>query len=105
MAAVFGAVAFALGAALSFIPGLHDRAGVLVLGGIIAAIGAITLVAGLSDVPGGQSDALIPEWDDWEREGKRSTSRLGLSLLGGFVAAGLVLLSNWALLALGVPSS
>jgi hypothetical protein len=85
IAAVLGVSAFALGAGLSFLPGLAGGAGVLILCGGVALLGAVLLFTGL-------------------RDADRSNSRTGLSMLGGFVAAGLILLSNWVMLVLGAPA-
>lgn len=82
-AAIFGALGFAAGAGLSFL--LGEGAGPMALGAAVAGIGAILLSGGLSDAD-------------------RDLSRMGLAMLGGFVAAGMVLISNWALLALGVSA-
>lgn len=84
-AATFGALGFVAAAVLSLI--LPNGAGLVALGGVIAVLGARVLLQGLSD----------PD---------RGASRTGLAMLGGFVAAGMILISNWALLALGVsPAS
>ncbi|MEZ5995290.1 MAG: hypothetical protein R3C25_06010 [Hyphomonadaceae bacterium] len=78
LGAVMLPIALVLGAALSFVPGLGDGAGVLVLGGFVAFIGASQIYYGLEE-------------KDLEK------CRTGLSMLGGFVAAALVLLSNWVM--------
>lgn len=75
---------FVAGAGLSLF--LGDGAGLMALGVLIAVLGAIVLVGGLGDA-------------------ERNGSRVGLSILGGFVAAGMILISNWALLALGVSAA
>jgi hypothetical protein len=77
----FSALFFVLGAGLSFVPGLASCSGVLALGGAIALWGALVVAAGLST-----------------RE--RLFTRIGLTILGGFVAAGLILAADWSLKAL-----
>lgn len=70
-----GIVAFLAGAGASFLLGGYP--GVLVLAGLILLYGLFVLSAGL-------------------RIGSRANCRLGLSILGGFIGAGLILVSNWA---------
>lgn len=76
----FGAIAFLLGIAFSFVAG--EAAGILVLGVALAVLGGAQLSWGLSHAD-------------------RDFTRTGLSVLGGFVAAGLIQLSSWAVTALG----
>jgi hypothetical protein len=71
---IYALFAFVLGAAIALVAG--DNAGVLGLGALILVAGAAELVAGL-------------------RGGNLELSRAGLATLGGFVAAGLILISNW----------
>jgi hypothetical protein len=73
---------FAIGAGLSFVPGLAQSGGLIVLGGMIALLGVVWVGSGLSG-------------------GDRSDTRVGLTTLGGFVAAGLILAADFALKALG----
>ena len=75
------AAAFALASGLSFVAVVEDGAGVLALGALVASLGVFYLVQGL-------------------RDGDRHDSRLGLAVLGGFVTAGLIVLSDWAVKAL-----
>jgi hypothetical protein len=83
-AAIFGALGFAAGAGLSFL--LGEGAGPVALGAAVAGMGAILFTGGL-------------------RDRDHDLSRIGLAMLGGFVAAGMILISNWALLALGVSAA
>jgi hypothetical protein len=78
----FGLFAYALAAGLSFAPGLAAGAGVLAFGGLVALLGIIMVGIGMIG-------------------NNRFNTRLGLITLGGFVAAGLVLVADWALKALG----
>ncbi len=78
-----GLLAFPIGAALSYMPGLSATAGFLTLGGIVAAIGVAALAFGRSTA------------------GIRFGARFGLTILSGFVTAGLILGADWALKALG----
>lgn len=71
-----GIVAFLAGAGASFLLG-GGYPGVFVLAGLILLYGFFVLSAGL-------------------RIGSRANCRLGLSILGGFIGAGLILVSNWA---------
>jgi len=73
---------FVLGAGLSFVPGLAQSGGLLVFGAVIALLGAGLLAEGL-------------------RGGNRDLTRAGLTILGGFVAAGLILIADFAVTALG----
>jgi uncharacterized membrane protein HdeD (DUF308 family) len=74
---IFGLAAFVFGASASFVPGIDEHAGLLCLGVTIAMAGCLYLEQGLRSTP---------------RAGKL---RMGLSILGGFVAAALILLSDW----------
>jgi hypothetical protein len=74
---VLGALAFGLGAAISFIPYVAAGAGLLSLGALVFAAGAMTLLQGLS-------------------KGDRMWSRVGLTVLGGFVVAGIILAADAA---------
>lgn len=76
--AVLCAALFGLAAVLSFIPPIARSAGMLTLAASVAAIAAALIFAGHPTV----------------------TGRAGVVMLGGFVAAGLILLSNWAVIAL-----
>ena len=76
-----GAIAFAIGAALSFVPGLETGAGVIALATIIALFGVGFLWDGLA-------------------KNDRGDAALGLTILGGFASAGLVLAADIALKAL-----
>ncbi len=80
--AAVSVVAFAFGAALSFVPGLEVGAGVVALAAIIAFFGAGFLWNGL-------------------RANDREDARLGLTVLGGFASAALVLIADVAVKALG----
>ena len=80
-ALVLGAASFALGAGASFFPGLALGAGIVSIGLIIIAAGAATLVQAL-------------------RTGDRMWSRVGLTILGGFVAAGFILAADAAVKAI-----
>jgi hypothetical protein len=86
MAALFiviaGVVAFVLGAALSFVPGLSTGAGVIALAVIIAVFGAGFLWGGLA---GNDS----------------SDATLGLTILGGFVSAALIVAADLIVKAVG----
>lgn len=74
---LFGGVGFALGACLSFVPGL-DRAGeVVALAGVVGMWGLNLAWAGLSRITGDRIQDLL-------------TARSGLTMLGGFVAAGII---------------
>ena len=68
---VLAGVAFAIGAGVSFLPGLSRGAGLLALGGGVLIIGVLSLLAGLA-------------------EADRMVSSIGLTLLGGFATAGLI---------------
>lgn len=78
---IAGAVAFVFGAGLSFVPGVGAGAGVLGLALIVAMFGAGFLWNGLAN-------------------NDRSDAALGLTILGGFASAGLVLAANAALQAM-----
>lgn len=78
-----GAVAFSAGAAVSFLPGAQRSAGVIVLAAIIAVLGTAALI--LAKVSG----------DD--NQSAPSMARLGFNLIGGFIAAGVTLLADWAI--------
>lgn len=78
---ISGAFAFVLGAALSLVPGLATGAGVLALALIIATFGAGFLWGGL--INNDRSDAV-----------------LGLTILGGFASAALVLVADFAVKAM-----
>lgn len=81
----FGAIAlvfFAIGAGLYFAPGLSEGAGLFALGALIALLGAVSVRVGLITA-------------------HRYFTRLGLTILGGFVAAGLILGADFGLKALG----
>jgi hypothetical protein len=74
---IAGALAFALGAGLSFVPGLGAGAGVIALAVIVALFGAGFLAGGLI-------------------KNDRGDAALGLTILGGFASAGLVLVADLA---------
>lgn len=76
------ALLFVVGAGLSFV--FHAGAGLVALGVLVAGLGALSLFGGL-------------------HAGSRAGSRIGLAILGGFAALGMILISNWVLLALGTP--
>jgi hypothetical protein len=73
---------FAFAAGLSFVPGLASSAGVFTIGGVVMTMGLVTATAGLAF-------------------GNRIYSRVGLTVLGGFATAGLILAADWSLKALG----
>jgi hypothetical protein len=79
---ISGVVAFVLGAGLSFVPGLRTGAGVAALALIIATFGAGFLWGGLA-----QND--------------RSDATLGLTILGGFVSAALIVAADLVVKAVG----
>lgn len=79
---IAGALAFVMGAGLSFVPGLSAGAGVLALAIIIALFGAGFLWLGLHN-------------------NDRGDATLGLTILGGFASAGLVLVADVVVKALG----
>lgn len=74
-------VLFVLAAGLSLIPGFGAGAGIVSFASMIALTGMTGLRIGL-------------------KTGNRDALRSGLSILGGFVAAGLILISNWAVTAI-----
>lgn len=76
------ALSFALGAALSLVPSLTNAGGLFALGGAVFLFGVLCVVSGVV-------------------EGVMYNSRIGLMILGGFAAAGLVLGADNALKALG----
>jgi hypothetical protein len=78
---IAGALAFALGAGLSFVPGLNTGAGVMALAAIIGLFGAGFFWLGLAN-------------------NDRGDAALGLTILGGFASAGLVLVADLAVKAL-----
>jgi hypothetical protein len=78
----FSLVQFAAGAGLSLMPGLAQSGGLIALGLAFAMLGVATVALGLSVV-------------------NRSGTRQGLTMLGGFIAAGLILAADFALKALG----
>jgi hypothetical protein len=86
MAALFiviaGVVAFVLGAALSFVPGLSTGAGVMALAVIIAVFGAGFLWGGLAG-------------------NDNSDATLGLTILGGFVSAAMIVAADLVVKAIG----
>lgn len=83
-----GSLAFLGGAGLSFVPGLSEIAGLTTLSAVIAGLGALFLyLAGYAVRSGDAPSGVV-------------LFRIGLSLLGGFVAAGLILLADWAVKAL-----
>lgn len=75
-----GVVAFGLGAGASIIPGLSRSGGVIALGAVISALGIVALAVALA---GDADDQSAP-----------SMARLGFNLIGGFVAAGLILFAD-----------
>lgn len=77
---LLGLVAFGLGAIIALVM-RPTGSGILALTGVIAFEGARTVALGLS-----VADASI--------------IRLGLAIVGGFIAAGLILLSNWVVTAI-----
>jgi hypothetical protein len=77
-----GAFFFLIAAVLSLVPGVGRGSGILVLAGCVAVLGIVALVGGIS-----QSD--------------RSMTRSGLTMLGGFVAAGLILAADAIVKAFG----
>lgn len=70
-----GLLAFGVAAGVSFIPGLHNSAGLIILGGAV-------IFWGLEFVAFAPYAHLI---------------RLGITMLGGFVGAGLVFAADWLL--------
>lgn len=68
---IFGAAAFALGAGLSYVPSIAQGAGLIALGLMVVALGCLSLASGLD-------------------EGETDATRMGLTMLGAFVAAGLI---------------
>lgn len=80
--AALAAIAFVLGAGLTFVPGIEGGAGLLASGLALIAIGVLALLAGFKS-----RDALI--------------ARVGLTMLGGFVAAGMILAADAGVKALG----
>lgn len=79
---LLGGIAFVIAASLSFVPGFSFTAGLVTLAGFIALFGLLFFVAGTSD-----ADPV--------------NARFGLTILGGFLAAGLILTANWGLKAVG----
>lgn len=75
--APLGGVGFSLGACLSLVPGLNSVGGVLALAGVVGIWGLILTSLGLSRIAGDRIQNLV-------------TARSGLTMLGGFVAAGIV---------------
>lgn len=80
--AVVGVVAFVLGAALSLVPGLASGAGFAALGLVVALLGYFQFQGALM-------------------AGAREGALSGLTIVGGFLAAGLVLIANWLSQTLG----
>lgn len=78
-AGVFGLIGFALAAGLSLLPSFADTAGVVVLGAAVIFVGAFLL----------------------SESRNRSDTHTGLTILSGFVAAGLILAADFALKAFG----
>lgn len=74
---LFGSVGFALGACLSLVPSIERAAGVLALAGLVGMWGLLLAWAGLSRKAGDGFQDLM-------------ATRLGLTILGGFVAAGII---------------
>lgn len=85
-APLVGSGVFAMAAALYFIPGWAGSAGVIVLGVVVVLLGAFFLARGLI------------------RNGNRFDTRFGLTVLGGFFAAGLILAADFGLKVLGAVS-
>lgn len=81
---LFGGASYAVAAGLSLVPGLSRTAGILTLGGFVALIGLQTLSGGL----GNSNNPTI--------------ARVGLTILGGFLAAGMILVADWGLKMLGL---
>ncbi len=77
-----GGVGCAVAAGLSFVPGVGPAAGAATLAGVIVVFAALALNVGLSAA-------------------ERNVTRLGLTMLGGFVAAGLIAGADAAVKALG----
>lgn len=75
MGAEVAGVAFALGAALSFVPALSLGAGLIASALALTAIGLFFLLGGLN-------------------RGDRQSARLGLTLLGGFAAAAMIVVAD-----------
>lgn len=80
---VYAGISFALAAGLSSWPDLAAGAGVIALGWVIAVLGIWFLSLGLSG------------------DGDRYQTRVGLTILGGFIAAGMTLAADFGLKALG----
>ncbi len=81
---IFGGAGYAVAAGLSLVPGLSHAAGILTLGGFVALIGLQTLSGGLGS------------------GNNQTVARVGLTILGGFFAAGMILVADWGLKMLGV---
>lgn len=75
--ALFAGVGFALGACLSFAPGLDKAGGVIALAGVVGMWGLTLAWAGLSCITGDRIQDLL-------------NARSGLTMLGGFVVAGVI---------------
>ncbi len=80
----------AVGGALSFIPGAADVGGLLALSGGLFVLGASMTWEGL-----------MRYRNLWWTGSDPFTARIGLTILGGFVGAGLILLADTAVKALG----
>jgi hypothetical protein len=81
------------GAGLYFV--LGGSAGLLALGAVIAACGTFLLHAGLGFARAAPSA---------HSRDRFYFSRIGLYILGGFVAAAMILLSNWVVMALSATT-
>ena len=112
-----GLVAFGLAAGLSFVPSLAASAGILTVAFFMVLISVGLIYQGLeeavpkrlpksakSESPAEQRRLRQEEEQEEqeEKEDKRASLRFGLTMLGGFVAAGLILAADCILKALGV---
>jgi hypothetical protein len=78
----FSGLCFSLGAALYFVSGVDRGAGILTFGGIVAVLGASLSIDGIL-------------------RSKHFQARVGLTTVGGFVAAGLILAADALVRAFG----
>lgn len=118
VAAGLGLVAFGLAAGLSFVPWLAASAGILTVAFSVVLISVSLIYEGLEEAVPKRLPKKFAESDDpaderrqrqeekqeeqEEKEDKRASLRFGLTMLGGFVAAGLILAADCVLKALGV---
>jgi len=99
LAAVAAALAFALGAGLSFAPALRNSAGLAALGALVVFLGAMGVASGLNEAAARTPEANA-NVEKTLRNAELSSVRVGLTMLGGFVTAAFILAADFGVKAL-----